>query len=217
MPINTLSKFGVPVEQAQGGTKVGILQPKPKHRFRVLVTNFGPRNAQYELTRQTQSISRPSIEYPPVEVHSYNSRAYYAGKHSWNEVQLTVRDDISNRVTRLVGFQIQKQLNHFEQTGYPAGSNYKFSTRIQILDGGNSKMLEEWFLEGCFLSRVEYDTMEYSSSEPTMITMTIRYDNAQYWGEDGFEVLMPNAPLNFNDQLIGIETTPLNPRTSNLV
>lgn len=210
MPINTLSRFGVPV--VDGGTKIGILQPKPKYRFRVRVVNFGPNNTQYELTRQIVSVTRPSIRQDPVEVHSYNSVAYYAGKHAWDTINMVVRDDISNRVTRLVGHQLQKQLNHFEQTGYPAGINYKFQMFIENMDGGNCKILEQWFLEGCFLSSVEYDQLEYSDSNPQTITMQVRFDNAQYWGEDGFEVLMPYSPTNGCGQLIGIENAPLSAR-----
>jgi hypothetical protein len=213
MPItNTMSKFGVPV--ADGGVKLGILQPKPKFRFRVRVINFGPNNSQFELTRQVESVQKPTINQESVSVHSYNSIAYYAGKHEWQMISLTVKDDISNRVSRLVGHQLQKQMNHFEQTAYPAGINYKFQMFIETLDGGNSKLLEQWFLEGCFLNTVNYGDLNYGESSFQTIEMQVRYDNAQYWGEDGFEVLMPFGPLNANGQLTGIQNAPIGARTS---
>lgn len=174
--VTTLNKFGVPLN----GAKTGMLQPKPQYRFRVRAINFGnvSDGAVVDFTRQVQNATRPTLTQAPVAVHSYNSVAYYAGKHEWNTVTVAVRDDISNNVTRLVGKQVQKQLNHFEQIGYAAGENYKFSMYIDILDGGNVAVLDEWMLEGCFLSNVNYGSLDYATSDPVMIEMEIRYDNA---------------------------------------
>lgn len=172
----TLNKFGVPVNE----TKEGMLMPKRKHLFRVTFTGFGPLQgtSSIDLTRQIQTFDKPKIAYPEIEIHAYNSRAYYAGKHEWTAVTMVVRDDITNSVSTLVGHQIQKQLNHFEQVSPIAGSNYKFETIIETMDGGNVGVLERWILEGCFLSNIEYDALDYTSADPQTISMTIRYDNA---------------------------------------
>ena len=44
----------------------------------------------------------------------YNSKVYPAGKHTWETVTLTLREDVSNNVQKLVGEQLQKQFD-FEQ------------------------------------------------------------------------------------------------------
>ncbi|RYF12646.1 MAG: hypothetical protein EOO77_17095 [Oxalobacteraceae bacterium] len=163
--------------------------PKPKHRFRVRVINFGPIAGGLELTQQVVSVSRPTVAQQPVEVHSYNSVAYYAGKHSWNSIDLSVRDDVTNAVAKLVGHQEQKQMNHFEQTSALAGSNYKFEAYIETLDGGNDGMLEQWYLEGCFLEQINYGEFDYSTADAMTIQMTVRYDNATQSGG-----LMPENP-----------------------
>lgn len=196
--IRTLNKFGVPVYSTGGGPgKIGMLQPKMRHRFRVRVLNFGDEQKLEDLTRQVASITRPSLDYDIQQVDSYNSRAWYAGKHTWGTINMTVRDDITNRVTRLVGQQVQKQLNHFSQTGFAAGINYKFNLYIEMLDGGDVKVLEEWYLEGCFLSNISWGDLDYSDGSPVMISMTIRYDNAQYAGEDGLDRgVFPLLPFN---------------------
>lgn len=183
----TLSAFGVPM--GGGAGRGGIIMPKPKLRFRVRVINFGPVAGGIELSQQVVSCGRPTVASSPVEVHSYNSIAYYAGKPVWSSVSLVVRDDVTNAVTRLVGHQEQKQMNHMTQTSALAGSNYKFQMFIETLDGGDDGVLESWFLEGCFLENIEWDQHDYSSSDPMTITMTIRYDNAHQ--ENG---LMPINP-----------------------
>lgn len=185
----TLSKFGVPL--GGGGGRGGILQPKIKYRFRVRVINFGPIAGGIALTQQVQSVTKPTISHESIPVHSYNSTGYYAGKHTWEPISLVLRDDITNSVSRLVGHQVQKQLNHFEQTGFTSGINYKFVTLIEVMDGGNDGILETWTLEGCFLENVEYSDMAYDDSSFHTITMSIRYDNATQ--DDGLMTALPES------------------------
>lgn len=185
--MSTLQNFGVPM--GGGAGRGGILQPKPKHRFRVRVFKFGPVVSGIELTQQVMTVGRPTVNSQAVQVHSYNSIAYYAGKPEWQAIDLTVRDDVSNSVSRLVGHQEQKQMNHFQQTSALAGSNYKFEMYIETLDGGNDGVLEQWYLEGCFLESINYDSFDYSSSDPMTIQMSVRYDNATQQGG-----LMPLLP-----------------------
>jgi hypothetical protein len=185
--LGTLQNFGVPL--GGGAGRGGILQPKPKHRFRVRVFKFGPIAGGLELTQQVMHVSRPSRSQGAVKVDSYNSIAYYAGKAEWSPVELSVRDDVTNAVAKLIGHQEQKQMNHFEQTSPLAGSNYKFEMYIETLDGGNDGVLEQWYLENCFLESINYDGFDYGSAEPMTIQMSVRYDNATQLGG-----LMPENP-----------------------
>ena len=177
---DTLSKFGIPMGQGEG--RGGLLMPKLKYRFRVRFINFGPIAGGLELTQQVMNMTKPSIAYEPVPLDSYNSRAYVHGKHTWESCTCTLRDDITNTVSTLVGHQVQKQVNHFEQTAYAAGQNYKFTTLTEVMDGGNDVVLEQWQLEGCFLENVAWGDMDYSGSDPQTIALTIRYDNATQSG-----------------------------------
>jgi hypothetical protein len=172
--MSTLSKFGVPLD----GSKLGILQPKQKYRFRVTWQNFGENNGLREMTANVVTCSRPKVTYEEIKLDSYNSVAWIQGKHSFEPIELKLRDDITNSVISSVGAQIQKQMNHFEQTSAVAGINYKFSMTIDSLDGTDNDALESWVLEGCFLTGAQYDEGDYASGEAQMVTLSIRYDNA---------------------------------------
>jgi hypothetical protein len=185
--VETLSKFGVPIN----GTRTGQFMPKIKHRFRVRVINFGPIAGGLELTQQVMTVTRPNVTFSSVTIESYNSKMYYASKPEWAEITLTVRDDITNSVSKLVGHQLQKQMNFFEQTSVAAGINYKFTTILEIMDGGNETVFEQWTLEGCFLSGTDYQDLDYTSSDPVTISMTIRFDNATL--ADGLMELNPQT------------------------
>jgi hypothetical protein len=173
--MSDLSKFGVPMP---GGVRNGILHPKQAYRFRVLLSGFGEGAFLRELTQNVVSVGRPSYSNDRIELHAYNSTAYIQGKHKWAELELVVRDDISNAVISAVGAQMQKQINHFEQTSAVAGINYKFTMEIHALDGTNGEELESWQLDGCYLTKSDYSEGKYDSSDPSTITMSISFDNA---------------------------------------
>lgn len=182
----TIQNFGVP---AGDGSRARMLQPKVSYKFRVRVFGFGPLSTPLDLTAQVQSVGRPTLQSDAVPVHSYNSIAYFSGKPVWNAIELTVRDDVTNSVSRLVGHQLQKQMNHFQQTSPLAGANYKFDMRIETMDGGNDGVIETWFIENCFIENTNYGEFNYANSDIVNIQMSIRYDNATQ--QDGLMPLFP--------------------------
>jgi hypothetical protein len=107
---------------------------------------------------------------------------YLAGKATWQTLAINIRDDASNSVTKLVGQQLQKQMDFVEQASAATGQDYKFQTNIEILDGGNGAnapiVLETWELYGCFLQTVNYNTLNYATNEAVTIALTVRFDNA---------------------------------------
>jgi hypothetical protein len=128
------------------------------------------------------NVTRPGVSFDNIELNVYNSKINYAGRYTWTDISLVVRDDVSGEVSRLVGEQIQKQFDFFEQSSAASGIDYKFLTRIEILDGGNGanevRVLETFELYGCYLQNTVYSNTDYSSSDPIDITLTIKYDNA---------------------------------------
>lgn len=160
----------------------GLLMPKLQYRFRVIFSNFGVAAATQELTKQVIDVTRPSVTFAEIPVDVYNSKLYLAGKHDWSAITLNVRDDATNAVAKLVGSQLQKQLDFAEQASAATGSDYKFEMQIQILDGGNGTLtpneLETWSLAGCFIQAANYNNLSYGASEVVTIALTIRFDNA---------------------------------------
>jgi hypothetical protein len=156
--------------------------PKLKYRFRAIFENFGVATPRTELTKQVMDFTRPKVGFEEITVPIYNSTLYLAGKYTWETVACTLRDDASGQVARLVGEQLQKQLDFMEQASAASGIDYKFTTKFEVLDGGNGvatpNVLETWELYGCYLTNVDYGDANYGESAPMTIAMTIRYDNA---------------------------------------
>ena len=182
MSISTLSKITVPLDSNQSASNQGLLMPKLQYRFRVSLENFGVSTPTTELTKQVVDITRPNLSFETTTIDVYNSKVYLAGKHTWETITLTLREDVSNNVQKLVGEQLQKQFDFFEMSAAASGADYKFVTRIEILDGGNGantpNTLETFELYGCYIESANYNQLAYQTSEPVTVTLALRYDNA---------------------------------------
>jgi len=182
MAVASLTRMTVPLASDQSASNQGLLMPKLSYRFRVIFENFGVSTPRTELTKQVIDFKRPQLSFTDITIPIYNSELKLAGKYSWTDVTCNLRDDASGAVSRLVGEQLQKQMDFLEMASAASGIDYKFTTRFEVLDGGNGAaeptVLETWELYGCYLKSADYGQAAYNTSEPLKIAMTIRYDNA---------------------------------------
>jgi hypothetical protein len=182
MAVGTLSKMTVPLSNNQSANNQALLMPKLQYRFRILFVNFGVSTPTTELTKQVIDVTRPTVNFDEIELHSYNSRVYLAGKHQWQNISINLREDVNNNVQLLVGEQLQKQFDFYEQASAVSGIDYKFQTHIEILDGGNGihepVVLETFELVGCYLASANYNQLNYSTSDAMTVSLDVRYDNA---------------------------------------
>ena len=177
----SLNKMSVPAADNTIASQ-GLLMPKLQYRFRVTFQNFGT-SPTGPITQQVMEFARPNVTFENIDLPVYNSTVKIAGKHAWQDITFKIRDDAQSTASRLVGEQLQKQLDFAEQSSAAAGINYKFQATFEVLDGGNGNkapiQLEIWNLYGAYLQGVNYDAANYGSNEVMTITMTIRYDNAE--------------------------------------
>ena len=182
MAVASLTKFTVPLASDQSASAQGLLMPKLQYRFRVSFENFGVSTPRTELTKQVTEFKRPSVTFGDITLDTYNSKVKLLGKPEWQDVTATFRDDAQGQVSKLIGEQIQKQFDFEEQASASSGIDYKFITRLEMLDGGNGAnaptVLETWEMYGCLVSTVDYQTVNYANNEVVTIQMTIKYDNA---------------------------------------
>jgi len=187
MALTSLNRISIPTSNGNSGT--ALLMPKLKYRFRVLLLGFGV-EASTELTKQVSDVSRPKVDFEEMTIEVYNSKVKLAGKPSWGDVTLNLRDDANGQVQKIVGQQVQKQFDFMEQASARSGIDYKFQMNIEMLDGGNGTLepniLEKWELYGCYVASVDYGEANYGSNEPMTVALTIKLDNAvQFAGASG--------------------------------
>ena len=193
MAVSSLTRMTVPLASDQSNPNQGLLMPKLKYRFRVIFENFGVSTPRTELTKQVMDFTRPQVDFADIDIPIYNSTVRLAGKYTWSDLTCQLRDDAGGNVSRLVGEQLQKQLDFSEMASAASGINYKFLTRFEVLGGGNNvggaddpaNILENWEIYGCSLKSVNYNNMDYGTSEPVTISLSIRFDNANQINQPG--------------------------------
>jgi len=182
MAIAALSNFTVPLASDQSAGSQGMLMPKLKYRFRVTFENFGKSGSTTELTKQVQDCGRPSVKFQNQVIEIYNSKINYAGKPTWDPIAVKIRDDVTGAVTSLIGEQNQRQFDFFEQSSAASAGDYKFTLRIEMLDGGNGtstpNVLETWVCYGCYLASTNYQGLDYKAQEAVVLDLSIQFDNA---------------------------------------
>lgn len=184
MAIASLTKMTVPLASDQSASTQGLLMPKLKYRFRVIFEGFGVASGtpRTELTKQVVSAARPQVQFEQIDVPIYNSTLKLAGRHAWQDMEIVLRDDAGGNVSKLVGEQLQKQLDFLEQASAAAGIDYKFLTRFDVLDGGNGTaepvVLENWEIYGCYVKSVNWGDMNYGENAAMTISLTVAFDNA---------------------------------------
>jgi hypothetical protein len=181
MAIASLSKFTVPLASDQSASSQGMLMPKLKYRFRIMFENFGVSTPTTEMTKQVSEAARPNVSFDDQTIMVYNSTIHYAGRPKWNTFAIKLRDDVTGAVSKLVGEQMQKQYDFFEQSSAAAGGDYKFLMRVEMLDGGNGAntpaVLETWECYGCYVQAANYNTLGYGAQDILTIDLTIQPDN----------------------------------------
>jgi hypothetical protein len=208
MATASLTKLTVPLASDQSSSAQGLLMPKLKYRFRVTFLGLGVTQPTTELTKQVMDFTRPAVTFDNIDLPIYNSTIRLAGKHSWADITCTVRDDAGGNVARLVGEQLQKQLDFMEQSSAASGIDYKFTTVFEVLDGGNGAnapiALETWTIMGCYLQGVNYGDANYGTgTEPMTVSMSIRYDNAMQTTTGADVGVGASIPLTVNNVATG--------------
>lgn len=173
----TINDIGIP------GVGSGILQPKLNNRWRVTFSNMGGGVDSQPLSMQAITVTRPVLNFEEVPLHRYNSVAWVAGKHNFEPMTLTVEDDVTGTASQVIQDQLQGQQWLIGAQGQwlaarGEGSLYKFVTTLDMLDG-NETVIEQWFVEGCWIQNTDWTELDYSGNDPVKITMMIRYDHAR--------------------------------------
>lgn len=175
--MSTIQDFGIP------GVGVGILQPKLKNLWRVTFANLGGGADSQPLSLQVVTITRPKLSFEEVQLDRYNSRAWVAGKHTFEPLTLTYEDDISGTASAVLREQQQRQQWLIGAEGPwlgkgQEGSLYKFVTYLDQLDG-KTQVVERWVYEGCWIKDADWGDGDYADSSAIKVSLTIRFDHAR--------------------------------------
>ena len=143
-------------------------EPKLKNRY---IMNIDGINAYL-----IKSMARPSIESEEIALAHMNVTRYVKGRTQWQPIDITLYDPIVPSAAQQVIEWIR--LSHESVTGRDGYSDfYKKDVTFQVL-GPVGDVVEEWKLKGAWCQDVQFGDLDFASSDPVDITMTLRYDYA---------------------------------------
>ena len=143
-------------------------EPKLKNRY---VMNLNGLPAYL-----VKTMARPSITFEEVELHHINVKRYVHGKATWEPIEVTLYDPVVPSAAQ--GVMEWIRLHHESVTGRDGYSDfYKKDIDFNVL-GPVGDIVEQWKLKGAFIQAANFNDLDYASSDPVDISLTLRYDYA---------------------------------------
>ena len=143
-------------------------EPKLKNRFIMDIDGI----PAYTI----KTAQRPQITFEEVTLEHMNITRYVKGKGRWQQLQITLYDPIVPSAASAVIEWIR--LHHESATGRDGYQDfYKKNINFQVL-GPVGDIIEKWTLNGAFIADASFGDLDFSSSDPVEITLTLRYDYA---------------------------------------
>ena len=143
-------------------------EPKLKNRFIMQIDGI---NAYL-----IKAMNRPTLEQETVELDHMNVTRYVKGKSKWQAIEITLYDPVVPSAAQQVLEWIR--LHHESVTGRDGYSDfYKKNITFNLLDPVGA-VVEEWELKGAYIQSANFGDMDFASSDPVEISLTLRYDYA---------------------------------------
>jgi hypothetical protein len=146
-------------------------EPKKKNRF---IFRFPTELGIQEWF--VASGARPSIAQAEVEIPFLNTSTWVVGRFTWNSMDVNFRDPIGPSAAQALMEWIRLHSESVTgRQGYAAG--YKKDVQLELLDP-TGVVIEKWILVNTMLTNVNFNNLDYSSSDLADITATLRFDRA---------------------------------------
>jgi len=123
-----------------------------------------------------KAINRPTIESDEVVLEHMNVTRYVKGKTRWQPIDITLYDPIVPSAAQQVMEWVR--LGHESVTGRDGYSDFYKKNVTFNLVGPVGDIVEEWELVGAYIQTANFGDLSFDSSDPTEITLTLKYDYA---------------------------------------
>jgi len=168
--------------------------PKRAFRFKVELGNSGV--LWYAKTAQ-----RPTLSIGETSHNFMNHTYYWPGKADWSEVAISFIDpvdpDLGSDLMEAIaasGYTIpgdmSKPLTSMSKSSVmkSLGGDTGNSIRIHMIDE-DGKQLETWSLMHAWIKSIDFSDLDYGSDEMSEVTVTFRYDWAQFTGPENTDII----------------------------
>ncbi len=144
-------------------------EPKRVNRFIVRFHSSLGINEWY-----VTSTARPNAKIKSVEIPFLNTSTYVAGRFESSEMRVTFKDPIGPSASQALmeWFRLHAE-SVTGRMGYAAG--YKKDIELEMLDP-TGVVVEKWAIQGCFITDLNFNELDYSRDDLASITCSLRMD-----------------------------------------
>ena len=131
-------------------------------------------NGQQWPSYTCQTAGRPKMSNEKTEIKVVNNTAYFKGSSTWDTIDVTLLDPISEPSSRRVYEWLL--LHHNSKTGVDGyKSEYAKDITLKMLSPLGTT-IQEWKLHRAWIENADFGDLDYSSSEPLNVSITLAYD-----------------------------------------
>ena len=143
-------------------------EPKVRNRF-IMYVDAIP-------SFMIKNVTAPSFTDEEVKLDHMNTYRKIRGKRNWENMDMTLYDPITPSGAQAV--MDWARLSYESVTGRAGYSDfYKKDITFNLL-GPVGDIVEEWKLVGTYIENANFGDMDYATSDPAEITLTLKYDYA---------------------------------------
>ena len=118
--------------------------------------------------------SRPTYTAEEIVLDHINVQRKIKGKVTWSDVTVELYDPVVPSAAQAVMEWVR--LHHESVTGRAGYSDfYKKDVTFNMLGPVGDKV-EEWTLKGAYIGEANFGEMDWSTQDPMMISLTLKYD-----------------------------------------
>lgn len=161
-----------------GGEVNNTVETRRKHRW-IFSTVGQDATIGRNVLLLLKNTSRPKFNLEQPELHHDQEVAYFAGKQTWDTIQMEFYDaeqtpNTSQAVWNWIAGSVVAQVPA-ATVGLP--SAYKVNSELQMTDnvGGVN---EQWSLKGSWPADSNWNDLDYTNTEIQTVTVTLRFDRA---------------------------------------
>jgi len=154
-------------------------EPRFKHRWTFSVALTG-NNYDNKIFLYLKSASRPKVNVDSVEMWHNQAPAYFAGRSQWNSISITfydIQEDPDVSATLWNWHQMVVKHTRSDTATAQKVANYKKNGTLEQLKADGT-CGEKWTLYNCWPVSVDFQNLDYSSSEIQTIVAELKYDAA---------------------------------------
>lgn len=123
-----------------------------------------------------KTTQRPKYANEEATIHWINGTRYLAGKYTFEPLEAVLHDPIAPSGGQQVMEWLRVCHEHVSQrAGY--ADFYKRDIQLKMLDPYGA-VVELWDIKGAWIQAADYGELDYSNTEVSDISITIRYDLA---------------------------------------